>query len=331
MSDEEVDLQTATEVKTRLTQCVQERLTTELQQSCETEDRVIKEAWQAILTSLQAVEDRQRIIVGAYKTVLQENIFGIVTKDLTGITLPSYRDIAAHFAESSPKSSLVGTTPTVSLALPSPQVSPALSRPLFLSPGIAATVTDGPRPAPFERSGTLTTDEEEAAMPNNENSPSRRVFKRGGDDSLAARQPPEKRARKKPDDCTAMRTIDAKLVRGQDYIFPFSPLGRDWFVVRCNLGEAGSESVYKFTSHPMTRRGGLDSSPAMRHFKYLKNCTGHKARSYTIPEIILEFGYRVVGDEVNEKWVTESNQKLRSNYAVEPSNPSRGLAREQCG
>jgi len=176
MASEEADQQAATDVHARLVQRNKQQLTAELQQSCETQDRVIRDAWKKILDSLQAARDTQSRVVSVYNTGLSENTFRIVTADLLPeITLPSYRDIAAHFTNSSPRPPLVNTTPVASPALPSPQASPTLPRSQHLGEVIAAPVPDRSHPAPVERSGTLTADNENAPVPNNERPPKRVV------------------------------------------------------------------------------------------------------------------------------------------------------------
>lgn len=168
MADEKVDQQIAANVHARLARSAKEQLMADLHQTRETQDRAIKEAWKAILASLQAVENMQGKFVSAYKTGLSEKIFGIITADLPGITLPSYDEIAAHFANTSSRSLLAETAPL------SPQASPKLPGSALVGPGSAVAVTDRSRTAPFERSGTLTADEE-TSVPNNEHPPRGRM------------------------------------------------------------------------------------------------------------------------------------------------------------
>jgi hypothetical protein len=176
MASKEADQQAATDVHARLVQCNKEQLTAELQQSCETQDRIIRDYWKKILDSLQVAQDTQSRVVSVYNTGLSENTFRIVTADLLPeITLPSYRDIAAHFTNSSPRPPLVITTPAVSPALPSPQASSTLPRSQHLGQVIAAPVLGRPRPAPVERSGSLTANNENAPVPNNKQPPKRVV------------------------------------------------------------------------------------------------------------------------------------------------------------
>lgn len=176
MASEDADQQAAADVRARLVQRNTEQLTAELQQECETQDRVIRDAWKKILDSLQVARDAQSRVFSVYSTELSENTFRIVTAGLSPeITLPSYSDIAAHFTNSSSRSPLVNTTPVMSPALPSPQASPTLQRSQHLSQVIAAPVPDRTRPATVERSGTLTADNENAPVPNNERPPKRVV------------------------------------------------------------------------------------------------------------------------------------------------------------
>lgn len=176
MASEEADQQAAADMHARLVQRNKEQLTAELQQSCETQDRIIRDAWERIQDSLKVAQDTKSRAVSVYNTGLSENTFRIVTADLSPeITLPSYRDIAAHFTNNCPRSPLVNTTPVVSPALPSPQASPTLPRPQPLGRVITAPVPDRPRLATVERSGTLTADNEDAPAPSSRRPPKRVV------------------------------------------------------------------------------------------------------------------------------------------------------------
>jgi len=106
-----------------------------------------------------------------------------------------------------------------------------------------------------------------------------------------------------------MRTIDAKLVKERDYIFPFPSLGMGWYVVRCDRGQPENQSFLTFRADPLKNPSAGDSSPAINHFDKT-TCPGHEAKNYTAEQIVREFGYRVVGGEVDENWVAKSNQKL---------------------
>ncbi|KAK5657538.1 hypothetical protein OQA88_3111 [Cercophora sp. LCS_1] len=230
MASEEADQQFAADVDAQLVQGTKELLTAALRKPYETQDRVIKDAWKKILDSLQVAQDTQSKVVSIYNTRLSESTIRTITAGLAPETLPSYRDIAAHFTNSSPRSLLVNTAPTVPPAFPSPQASPIPPRSQHLGQAIAASVPDQPRPAPVGRSGTLTADNENSPVPNNQG-PSKRVAKRGRGVFSAATQPSRKRARTDREDTVAMKTVDANLVRAREYIFPFPTLGRDWNLV----------------------------------------------------------------------------------------------------
>jgi hypothetical protein len=176
MASEEADQQVTTNGYARFIQHNKEQLTAELQQSCETQDRVIRDAWKTILDSLQVAQETQSRAFSDYRAGLRENAFRIVTADLLPeITLPSYCAISAHFANLSPRPLLVDTTPVASPALPSPQASPTPSRSQHPTQIIAPSVPGEPHPAPAERSGTLTLDDENAPARNNKRPPKRLV------------------------------------------------------------------------------------------------------------------------------------------------------------
>jgi hypothetical protein len=312
MASEEADQQAATDVHTRLVQRNKEQLMTELQRSCETQDRVIRDAWKKIVDSVQVARDTQSRVVSVYNTGLSENTFRIVTADvLPEMTLPSYRDIAAHFTNSSPQLPWVNTTPAVSPAFPSPQASPTLPRSQHPGQVIAVPVPDRPHPAPAERSGTVTADDQNAPVPNNKRPPKRagvvrrprlilyhihpRLMlsqaKRSGAGLSAARQAPRKRARTDTEDDIAMRTVDANSVKAREYIFPFPSLSRGWYVLRCDLGQPKNQRFIKFMSHPSQSPSEINLPPAMNHFMN-RTCQGHEAKRYTDLQIVQEFGFR---------------------------------------
>ena len=161
----------------RLVQNNKARLTAELRQSCQIQDRKIRDAWKTILDSVRVAQDAQSDTISAYENGLSENTFGTVTADLLlpEVTLPSYREIAAYFTNSSTRSLLAGTTPAVPPTLPSPQASPTQPRPLHHGQGNAPTVPDRACREPVEQSRSMTTNNENVPAPNNEQRPPKRV------------------------------------------------------------------------------------------------------------------------------------------------------------
>ncbi|KAK3384605.1 hypothetical protein B0T24DRAFT_93239 [Lasiosphaeria ovina] len=121
---------------------------------------------------------------------------------------------------------------------------------------------------------------------------------------------PRKRSRvDENEQLTEKGSIPCREVQGLDYIFRSPSVGSGcWFIIRCDGNQDRNSTVYRFTDHP------LNCNRAFRHFDpesgEKHGCHGalRKSDIDSNEKIVKRFGYRVVGNELCDKWVEESNR-----------------------
>lgn len=92
-------------------------------------------------------------------------------------------------------------------------------------------------------------------------------------------------------------------MEGTEYVFQYPPFGPGWFVLRCDLGP--HSKPHTFTSHP------FQAESALEHYNNCKTCKGHDTtRAYEPNDIVMSYGYRVRGDNVDHEWVAAANSRL---------------------
>lgn len=312
-SDCRVDEKLAADLKCEIMQHLKDKSIRQLRKDCEAYDQRIREAWETIQTQMASFNQRKDVVFSTLHATLRdigdkESTQEAIWPGLDEIVPPTYKAMTDAMRG---RGKSRGELPT---PVTSPSTSNALNLNLTTPDTLAGSVNarsaydvpSSPTPSsdPAERRAAEATPQKIT--------PPKALF--------AKRTRPASdrntRSAKKPKASSEVPAIETKNgnvewweVEGVEYIFEYPPFGPGWFVLRCELGPH-SPPPHIFTLHP------FQEERAHEHYNNCKSCKGHDTtRSYELNDIVMSYGRRVNGANVNREWVKAANLRLEANTA----------------